>query len=103
MNRGRNTALVLILIVIILGVFAWEYRNSAWLAPLFGSHNTPAAQTQVAAANYMCDNNKTVTATYFSGPVATSTNPSMPTVNGSVALVLSDGDVYENEDIFSII
>jgi membrane-bound inhibitor of C-type lysozyme len=92
MNRGRNTALVLILIVIILGVFAWEYRDSALLAPLFGSNNTPAAQTQTAVANYMCDANKTIIATYFAGATATSTTPNTPpTPNGSVALVLSDG------------
>jgi len=60
--NGRNTALVLIIIVIVLGVFAWEYRDSAWLAPLFGSNGAPAAQSQVGKASYACDAGKTIIA-----------------------------------------
>ena len=91
--NGRNTALVLVIIIIVAGVFAWEYRDSAWLAPLFGSNNAPAAQQQVGKASYACDAGKTIVATYYQGaasaaPVSSSTPP---TPNGSVALVLSDG------------
>ena len=91
--NGRNTALVLIIIVIVLGVFAWEYRDSAWLAPLFGSNGAPAAQSQVGKASYACDAGKTIAATYYQGAASTapagSSTPPVP--NGSVALVLSDG------------
>jgi membrane-bound inhibitor of C-type lysozyme len=88
---GRNTALVLLIIIIIGGVFVWENRNASWLAPLLGTSNTPTAQTQVAMTNYLCDSNKTITATYFQGPASASATAATPPVpNGSVALVLSD-------------
>jgi len=91
--RARNTALVAIIIIILLGVFAWEYRDSSWLAPLLGSNTTTSAQQQVGKTAYACDANKTITATYYQGAASTApaSSSTPPTPNGSVALVLSDG------------
>jgi membrane-bound inhibitor of C-type lysozyme len=90
---GRNTALILVIIIIVLGVFAWENRNAAWLAPLLGTSNSANSQHQVGTANYICDANKTIAATYYQGPAPTASADATvpPTPNGSVALVLSDG------------
>lgn len=73
---GRNTALVLLIIIIIGGVFVWEYRDSAWLAPLLGSNNSATSPNQTGAASYACDAGKTISATYY---------------QSSVDLTLSDG------------
>lgn len=84
---------MLLIIIIVVGVFVWEYRDSSWLSPLLGSHTTVSAQQQVGKTSYVCDANKTITATYYQGAVSTATASSStpPTPNGSVALVLSDG------------
>lgn len=91
--NGRNTALVVLIIIIVLGVFAWEYRDSAWLAPLLGSNTAPAAQQQVGKASYACDAGKTIQATYYQGAASTAavSSSTPPVPNGSVGLVLSDG------------
>jgi len=90
--NGRNTALVLVIIIIVLGFFAWEYRDSAWLAPLLGT-STADVQKQVGKQAYACDAGKTIIATYYQGAPATApaSSSTPPTPNGSVALVLSDG------------
>ena len=84
---------MLLIIIIVVGVFVWEYRDSSWLSPLLGSHTTSSAQTQVGKTAYMCDANKTVTATYYQGAASTApvSSSTPPTPNGSVALALSDG------------
>jgi len=93
MNRGRNTALVLLIIVIVLGVFAWEYRDSPWLAPLLGTNNGTSSEQQVNKVMYACDAGKTIAATYYEGAASSApANANTPPVpDGSVALVLSDG------------
>ncbi len=90
--KGRNTALVLVIIIILAGVFVWEYRDSSWLAPLLGTSTAPASQQQVAKQSYACDAGKTITATYYQGAAATApaSSSTPPVPNGSVALVLSD-------------
>ena len=90
---GKNTALVVLIIIIVLGVFAWEYRDSAWLSKLLGTNASPAAQQQVGKASYACDEGKTITATYYQGAASTApaSSSTPPVPNGSVALVLSDG------------
>lgn len=91
MNKGRNTALVVVIIIVIIGAFLWYNRNTAWLAPLLGT-NATTVQTESGRAAYACDAGKTITAVYYSGPTAAVTNATEPpSPNGSVALVLSDG------------
>ncbi len=91
MDKGRNTALLVVIIIIIIGAFLWYNRNATWLAPLLGTTNREL-QTQSGVASYSCDAGKTIAATFYTGtstsPVATNT-PLTP--NGSVALALSDG------------
>ena len=91
MNKGRNTALLVVIVVVIIGAFLWNYRNASWLAPLLGA-SAPLTQTESGKVSYQCDGGKNITATYYSGPAsaAAATNEP-PTPNGSVALVLSDG------------
>lgn len=90
--NGRNTSLILVIILIVLGIFAWEYRASPWLAPLLGTGTISDTERQVAKVSYACDAGKTITATYYQGAATTaptsSTTPPAP--SGSVALVLSD-------------
>jgi membrane-bound inhibitor of C-type lysozyme len=90
---GRNTALVLVIIIILIGVFAWEYRDSAWLSGLLGTGTTSSAQSQVGKTSYACDEGKTIVATYYQGEASTApaSSSTPPTPNGSAALVLSDG------------
>jgi len=89
--KGRNIILVLI-ILIVLGVVAYEYRNSPLLAPLFGANNTSTTQQQTSIVSYACDAGKTINATYYEGQTSAPANPNTPpTPNGSVALTLSDG------------
>lgn len=91
MNKGRNTALVIVIIIVIIGAFLWANRNATWLAPLLGS-NTTSLQTQSGNATYMCDAAKTIAAKFYSGTATVPADPNIaPTPNGSVALVLSDG------------
>ncbi len=91
MNKGRNTALVVVIVIIIIGAFLWYNRNATWLAPLLGS-NTTATQSVSGQATYVCDAGKTIAAIYYSGTTTASTGAGQPpTPNGSVALALSDG------------
>ena len=91
MNKGRNTALIIGIIIIIVGAFLWYNRNATWLAPLLGNH--PAGiQTQSTTAAYTCDAGKTIAATYYAGAAPAQAEVGQPpTPNGSVALTLSDG------------
>ncbi len=91
MNKGRNTALLVVIVIIIIGAFLWYNRNATWLAPLLGSN--PATQSVSGQATYSCAEGKTIAATYYTGTTTVSSiNPSEPpTPNGSVALALSDG------------
>ncbi len=91
--NGRNTSLVVLIILILAAVFLWEYRTAPWLAPLLGTNATEGAQQQVGKASYVCNNDKTISATYYQGAASTApaTNGVPPAPNGSVALVMSDG------------
>ena len=91
MNKGRNTALVIVIVIIIIGAFLWYNRNASWLAPFLGT-GTVATQQESGQVSYSCDAGKTITATYYSGAaIAPTSSTTPPTPNGSVALVLSDG------------
>ncbi|MDE1924731.1 MAG: MliC family protein [Patescibacteria group bacterium] len=90
---NRFAATMLALIIVVGGVFLWEYRDAPWLAPYLGSG---AKQQQlVGTASYLCDQGKTISASYYQGtqgqPASTSASGMPPTPNGSVALTLSDG------------
>lgn len=91
--KGRNASLVFIIMVLVLGVVAWQYRNSPWLAPLLGSNTTADMQTQVGKTWYACDDGKTITATFYQGAASSvqAGSSSPPAPNGSAALMLSDG------------
>jgi membrane-bound inhibitor of C-type lysozyme len=90
---GRNTSLVVLIILIAAAVFVWEYRNAPWLAPLLGTHSKEGEQMQVGKTSYVCDGGKTISATYYQGAAsaAPAKRNTPPVPNGSVALVLSDG------------
>lgn len=87
---NRFAAIVLVLVVI-GGIFLWEYRNAPWLAPYLGSGATQ--QKLVGQATYACDQGKTIAASYYQGAEspAPTTNGQPPAPNGSVALTLGDG------------
>jgi membrane-bound inhibitor of C-type lysozyme len=89
--NARNTSLLVLIILIALAVFVWEYRNEPWLAPLLGTNATQSAQQQVGKASYVCSGEKTITATYYQGASSAPANGNATVPNGSVALVLSDG------------
>ncbi len=81
----RTLAVSFAIVVLIVGGFAaWHY---------FGAAKTPVLGKQrlVATVNYACNDQKTITASYYRGdaPVSAPNEPPIP--NGSVQLVLSDG------------
>src|SRR6185437_9632300 len=87
---GRNSALVLIIIVLLVGGLAWHYRNASWLAPLLGSKPTTSQQQEVSRVSYACNAGKTIAAIYYQGTATAPASDTLPTPNGSVALTLSD-------------
>ena len=100
MNRGGISAggVTAIFVVVVLVALAYVYR-----APLLSSLTGPSSgQTLVATAHYVCDQGKTITASYYSGPAAPTPAPGQPvstgasqggppTPTGSASVQLSDG------------
>lgn len=90
MNRFFATALVFIIVV--GGIFLWEYRDASWLAPYLGGGTSAGQQQLVSQVTYACDGGKTINASYYqTQSPAPSQNGAPPVPNGSVALTLSDG------------
>ncbi|MGC9602520.1 MAG: MliC family protein [Minisyncoccia bacterium] len=93
MQKGKVTGVLLIVVIVLIGVFLWYNRSASWFVPFLGSNKTSTEQQETAKVTYACDANKTIVATYYSGPSLPvpvgSTMPPAP--NGSVALTLGDG------------
>jgi membrane-bound inhibitor of C-type lysozyme len=69
--RGRATIITVITVValIALCLVLWVYRNTPPLSNLLGSTQTTSLGTPIATVNYLCDQGKTITATYYEDSV----------------------------------
>ena len=83
-------AFILVVAIIVIGVGAWIiYENKI---NFNDSQKQNATSTLISQVSYLCDEEKTINASYYEGPSAAQPQPDeMPTPTGSVDLVLSDG------------
>jgi hypothetical protein len=84
----KTGTVVVVVILAVLALVAWQWRYSPLLSGLFGSTTTGQL---VAQAHYQCDGGKTIDAGFYSGGTPPAPVPGQPpTPTGSVQLVLSD-------------
>ena len=84
-NSKALVAIVILLVLVALGYFAWMRTTPA--API-----TNLGSSAIAAASYACDGGKTISASFSEGTTSAAALPGQPPVpTGSVMLTLSDG------------
>ncbi len=80
---------VILVIIIILVVVAGTYWLLRRLEP--GAPQANGGQVLVSQVTYACDNNRTIAAAFYQGPIELVPAGQPPVPNGRVALSLSDG------------
>lgn len=90
-SKSRNiaTPIITVLILVLIAVTVWSYKDSPFIAKLLGSH---VAGQPIGAATYSCEMGKVISVVYYDNPsLAQTTNPGEPpTPTGSVKLTLND-------------
>ncbi len=87
-QRTVTVGVILFVILALVGFLVWEHKDTPLVAKFLGTkppHSTSTAQF-VSKATFVCNENKTITASFFVPPGSTS-----PETPGSASLVLSDG------------
>ena len=81
---------ILVVAIIVIGVGAWLVYQDKINSD--NSQEQSATSTLISQVSYLCEEEKTINASYYEGSPAAQTQPGeMPTPTGSVDLVLSDG------------
>lgn len=85
----KTGTIVVVVVLAVLALVAWEWRDSPFFSKLFGSASTGQLVAQV---HYQCDGRHTIDAGYYSGgqPPAPVQAGQPPVPTGTVQLTLSD-------------
>lgn len=93
-------AAIIVLILVVIGALLWVFRDSAFLSHFLGSNT--GSQSPITTVSYICNDGKTITASYSQGGAAAEPAPGQPpTPTGSVGVVLSDGRTLQLQQTIS--
>jgi membrane-bound inhibitor of C-type lysozyme len=82
---NKKTPIIIIILIILAGIGIWMWYATSHV-------KESQLPVQIAQATYICNDNKTIDATFYKGKTQPTVQPGQPPIpTGSVKIVLSDG------------